>query len=94
MSQCWCFCVLVFHMFSTLYWIELELAHCMVTFMSTRKLLQLLELDRHLSGRTQMEQSSASPPMLLCTFISKEHEGGKLISRKHYHANSTSTYLL
>ncbi|XP_022715262.1 uncharacterized protein LOC111274686 isoform X2 [Durio zibethinus] len=61
---------------------------------SCRKLLELMILDKHLIVKKMLQTTGSGPPALLATLIGSGCRTSKMVCRKHFFANPTSTFLL
>ncbi|XWS20082.1 hypothetical protein CRYUN_Cryun31cG0071000 [Craigia yunnanensis] len=61
---------------------------------SCRKLLELMILDRHLIVKKMLQMTGSGPPAHLATIIGSSCRKSKMVCRKHFFANPTSTFLL
>ncbi|KAK6264270.1 hypothetical protein SCA6_019704 [Theobroma cacao] len=61
---------------------------------SCRKLLELMIWDKHLMVKKMLQMTDSGPPALLATLLGNSCRKSKLVFRKHFFANPTSTFLL
>ncbi|XVE51875.1 hypothetical protein DITRI_Ditri02bG0076100 [Diplodiscus trichospermus] len=61
---------------------------------SCRKLLELMILDKHLIVKKMLQMTGCAPPSQLATLVGSSCRKSKMVCRKHFFANPTSTFLL
>ncbi|XP_021293853.1 uncharacterized protein LOC110423806 isoform X2 [Herrania umbratica] len=61
---------------------------------SCRKLLELMIWDKHLMVKKMLQMTDSGPPALLATLLGNSCRKSKLVFRKHFFGNPTSTFLL
>ncbi|XP_059645446.1 uncharacterized protein LOC132287005 isoform X2 [Cornus florida] len=61
---------------------------------SCRKLMELMVLDNHIIVRKMHQATSKEPPAILQSLLGSSFKKSKMICRKHFFANPTSTTLL